>query len=166
MRILKIVDVNGLKLHQVQLTSNLYLHDYIPFSLYKRYVTPGDKYFGWNEKYIELLCRKIDIKLVESDQKLTDKFGAVTINNWFTGGQFNNRGLRLCGSSVGAELSDHFQGRASDKTFRDYTADQVRDYIKSNWLTLGITIIEDNVTWVHTSVAWVPNQTQLKIVQP
>lgn len=166
MQILKPEHVHGLPLNRVRLSANLCLHEYIPFSLYKRYVTPGDKYFGWGDNFLYLLCRKIDHNLVASDQKLCDQFGPVIINNWWNGGSFNNRGFRVNGCGVGTELSDHYQGRASDKSFVNYSAEEVREYIQEHWQALGISIIESDVTWVHTSVAWIPNQTQLKIVKP
>ncbi len=164
--ILKPVHINGLPLNRVRLTSNLWLDEYIPFQLYKRYVTPGDKYNDWGEKYLELLCRKINRHLVESDQLLADRFGPVTINNWWIGGQYNNRGFRTSGCGVGTELSDHFQGNASDKSFRDFDSDEVREYIKKRWRDMGITIIEEGVSWVHSSVAWIPDQHELKIIKP
>jgi hypothetical protein len=164
--ILKPVNVNGLPLNRVRLTSNLWLDEYIPYSLYKRYVTPSDKYFGWGDKYLELLCRKIDRNLVTSDQILCDRFGPVTINDWWNNGEANFRGLRTHGCGVGTELSDHYQGKASDKIFRDFGSEEVREYIKKCWKILGITIIEKDVAWVHTSVAWIPDQTELKIVSP
>lgn len=166
MEILKPVKINGLPLNRVRLTANLWLDEYIPYQLYKRYVIPGDKYFGWSYKYLELLCRKIDSNLVKSDQLLANVFGPVEINTWWNGGPQSYRGLRTLGCGVGTELSDHYQGRASDKIFRDYNAVEVRDYIKLHWQELGITIIESGVSWVHTSVAWIPDQKELKIVMP
>jgi hypothetical protein len=166
MEILAPIPVNGLQLNRVKLTANLWLDEYIPYSLYKRYQTPGDKYFGWGDKFLELLCRKINWRLIESDQKLCDRFGPVTINTWWRGGEQNYRGLRVNGCGVGTELSDHYQGNASDKIFRDFDSGEVRDFLKKRWFDVGVTIIEDGVSWVHTSVAWVPNQKQLKIVQP
>lgn len=158
--------IAGLNLHRVRLTSDLYLDEYIPFHMYKRYIVKGDKYYGWGERYLELLCRKINRNLVESDQRLRDKFGPVIINTWWHGGIYQYRGLRTAGCGVGTELSDHYQGNASDKTFLHYPAQQVRDYIKPNWKELGIAIIEDNIDWVHSSVAWIPDQKELKLVYP
>jgi len=166
MEIQKPTQKYGFSLHRVKLTENLYLDEYIPFQMYKRYMTKGDKYYGWGVKYLELLCRKINKNLVESDQKLRDIFGAVTINDWWIGKETNFRGLRYAGCNVGTELSDHYQGNASDKHFKDYDANEIRDYIKKQWKQIGITIIEDNISWVHTSVAWIPDQKALKIVYP
>ena len=163
--ILKPVPVFGLPLNRVRLTSNLWLDEYIPFNLYKRYVITGDKYYGWGDKFLELLCRKINPKLIEADQMLADRFGPVTINNWWNGGEYYFRGFRTLGCGAGTELSDHYQGNASDKTFNDFDAEEVRDHIKKRWRDLGITIIEENVSWVHSSVAWIPNQKLLKIVR-
>ena len=158
--------VYGLPLNRVRLSVNLCLDEYIPMQMYKRYMIAGDKYFGWGDRYLELLCRKISRQLVESDQKLINQFGPATINNWWYAGERQWSGLRLTGCGVGTELSDHFQGRASDKIFRDYDSEEVREFIKKRWQDLGISIIEAGTSWVHTSVAWIPGQTQLKIVQP
>jgi hypothetical protein len=68
--------------------------------------------------------------------------------------------------SFGAKYSDHREGNASDKSFELADAAAVREYIKKNWKALGITVIEEDVAWVHTSVAWIPDQTQLKIIHP
>jgi len=167
MEIFNSVQIQGYPINRVKLTENLYLDEYIPFQLYKRYVTVGDRFNLWSvNQYMELLCRKISPKLIEADQKLRDRFGPVTINTWWGGGDYDFRGFRTSGCGFGTELSDHYQGRASDKTFKKYSAEEVREDIKKNWQEYGISIIEEDVTWVHTSVAWVPDQKQLKIVKP
>jgi len=153
-------------LNRVRLTSDLWLDEYIPFDLYRRYVTKGDKYYGWGDAYLNLLVRKLNPALIEADQQLRDQFGRVTINNWWRGGQYNYRGLRTCGCNVGTELSDHYQGMASDSTYADFDAHEVRQFIIKRWRILGITIIEADISWVHKSVAWIPGQKEIKIVNP
>ena len=96
----------------------------------------------------------VDKRLVEADQKLRDKFGPVTINNWWHGGDRNWSGIRTPGSSYYSETSQHSWGRASDKVFKDAPAAEVRMHIKTAWVQLGITCIEENVTWVHSDVRW------------
>ena len=153
-----------MKMKRVQLSDNLWLDEYIPKSLYIRPYTKGDYWYGREDAFFNVLIRKLNERLIFSDQMLRNKFGPVTLNNWWNGGRFNERGLRVCGTSTGAELSDHFQGNASDKVFKNATAEEVRDYIKLNWKVLGITIIEADTNWVHSSVAWVLNQKSLLIV--
>lgn len=149
---------------RVQLSENLWLDEYIPKSLYEKPYIKGDRWYGRADAFNAVLIRKLNQRLILADQMLREKFGPVTLNDWWIGGRFNERGLRLCGTSTGAELSDHFQGNASDKVFKNATAEEVRDYIKKNWKILGITIIEADTGWVHSSVAWVKDQKSLVIV--
>ncbi|MEI8356189.1 MAG: hypothetical protein WCG31_08900, partial [Deltaproteobacteria bacterium] len=51
-------------------------------------------------------------------------------------------------------LSQHTFGRASDKIFKNVTAEEVRLYIIKNYIQLGITCIEKDVSWVHSDVRW------------
>lgn len=139
---------------RIQLTKNLYLDEYIPSSLYKKL-----------EKRTHILLGLVDRRLVEADQQLRDKFGQVTINNWWHGGTRNWSGIRTQESPNYSETSQHPYGRASDKIFKDASAEEVRKYIKANWAQLGITCIEDNVTWVHSDVRWHQGN-NLLIVQP
>jgi hypothetical protein len=105
----------------------------------------------------------IDKRLVEADQKLRDKFGAITINNWISGGNRQWSGIRTLDSQYYSYTSQHAWGRASDKIFSKATSDEVREYIKLHWKGLGITAIEDGVPWVHSDVRFILNQTELNI---
>jgi len=128
---------------RIQLTKNLFLDEYIPSALYRKL-----------EKKPHILIGLLDRRLIESDQKLRDKFGPVTINSWWHGGDRNWSGIRTPDSSYYSPTSQHPFGRASDKIFRDVPAEEVRKYIKTDWAQLGITCIEENVTWVHSDVRW------------
>jgi hypothetical protein len=145
-------------MNRIQLSKNFWLDEYIPRELYKRF-----------HHKPHILVGLIDDRLVKADQMLRDKFGATTINNWWglTDEQFkieiakppgerwvrNESGLRLFGTKTGASLSQHLFGRASDKLFQT-KAEDVRKYIKVHWKLLGITCIEENVSWVHSDVRW------------
>jgi len=61
-------------------------------------------------------------------------------------------GLRTNNSPDFSETSQHTFGRASDKLFKDVTAEEVCNYIQLNWRKLGISCIEANVSWVHSDV--------------
>ena len=138
---------------RVPLTKNLFLDEYIPKDVYLKYI---------NKPWI--LIGLIDERVVRADQMLRDHFGIVTINSWWDGGIRNWSGVRNPNSPDYAPESQHTFGRASDKLFKDATAEEVRTYIKTNFRTLGITRIEQNVSWVHSDVANVLDPTKLLIV--
>ena len=155
---------------RIALTKNLFLDEYIPRELYLQHYNKPNRLIGL-----------IDDRLPLADQALRDKFGSVTINNWWglSDEQFNieinkpskerwlrnESGLRLPGTETGAKLSQHFFGRASDKLFKNATAEEVREYIKKWYHILGITCIEDKVSWVHSDLRYVRG-TDLLIVKP
>ena len=139
---------------RIRLTQNLWLDEYIPNELYNQY-----------QDRPHILIGLLDERLIRADQLLRDRFGPVTINNWWHGGERNWSGIRLQGSPFYSFTSQHSFGRASDKLFWNVTAEEVRSYIKIAWAELGITCIEDNVSWIHTDVRWNQNN-NLLIVQP
>lgn len=141
---------------RVQLSTNLWLHEYFPKDMYLHYE---------NIYKLHYLVGLLDIRLIHADQKLRDKFGTVVINNWADGGDREYSGFRPFNSDVGSTLSQHKFGRASDKLFH-YSAEEVNEYIKKNWTYLGITCIEEGVTWNHTDVRYIPNQRELYIIRP
>ncbi|MBA7553063.1 hypothetical protein ES705_45648 [subsurface metagenome] len=150
-------------MNRIELSKNLYLDEYIPEEVYNL------KLKTWGKAWINVLRRKINPLLISSDQFLRDQFGPVSINTWWNGGTHNLSGLRFTGYKPrgSSDWSDHFQGNASDKSFKNASAQEVRDWLKKsqNWKRAGVTIIEENVSWVHTSVSWTDLNT-LKIVKP
>lgn len=138
---------------RIQLTTNLWLDEYIPRELYLRL-----------EKKPHILIGLLDERLIRADQLLRNHFGPVTINNWWHGGERNWSGIRTPDSPYYSTTSQH-NGRASDKIFSYFSADDVRDYIKIHYKTLGITCIEANVSWTHSDVRWTRSD-ELLIVYP
>lgn len=130
-------------MNRIQLSKNLWLDEYIPEELYKSLIHRP-----------HILIGLLDERLIIADQKLRDVFGAVTINNWMTGGERNWSGLRTPDSPYYSANSQHSFGRASDKLFHNATAEDVRKYIKITYTTLGITCIEEDVSWVHSDCRW------------
>jgi hypothetical protein len=112
-----------------------------------------------------ILTGLLDERLIKSDQGLRNTFGPVTINNWWDGGERNWSGIRTPDSPYYSPTSQHTSGRASDKLFSRISAYEVREFIKAMHFSLGITCIEDNVSWVHSDVRWVKNN-ELLIIQP
>lgn len=136
---------------RIILTKNLFLDEYIPKEMYLKYNSV-------------ILIGLIDNRLVKADQMLRDVFGSVTINNWWNGGDRQWSGLRLPASPDYSPTSQHSFLRASDKLF-NVPAEQVREYIKLNYKTLGITCIEVGVSWIHSDHRWVKDN-NLLIVTP
>lgn len=82
----------------------------------------------------------------------------VTINNWHSGGSFQERGYRTPQSTTGASYSQHKTGRAIDFSVKGLTADQVRKEIMDYeyaFMVAGLTTLEDAAfapTWVHADI--------------
>lgn len=139
---------------RIRLSKNFHLDEYIPKELYLK----------WQHKP-HVLIGLLDYKLILADQMLRDKFGSTTINNWYIGGNRNWSGIRTPESPYYSPTSQHSMGRASDKVFKDVTAYEVRSYIKMHFRALGITCIEENVSWVHSDCRWT-NKDELHLVYP
>lgn len=67
--------------------------------------------------------------LAPTVQVLRDRFGPITINDWLWGGKFKSSGLRLPKGDVGAILSSHRFGTASDLKFDAVEPITVQNYI-------------------------------------
>lgn len=95
----------------------------------------------------------LDPALLESADKLRDRFGPCTINNWHSGGQYKESGLRRPDTKTGAAKSAHKIGKALDLKFAKATPREVYDHILKNpSLYPGITELEDvacTPTWLH-----------------
>jgi hypothetical protein len=141
-------------MNRITLTDNFFLDEYISKELYLKF-----------EKKPHILIGLLDRRLVMADQMLREQFGPVIINNWWNGGERNWSGVRTSDSPYYSLTSQHSYGRASDKIFTDATAEEVRKYIKGMYEELGITCIEENVSWVHSDVRWTQS-TELLLVYP
>lgn len=128
---------------RIKLTSNLYLDEYIPKELYLKHI-------GKEHRLISLLNED----LILGDQMLRNKFGIITINNWWDGGSYNQSGIRTIDAPEYSETSQHPYGNASDKKFKTASAEEVREYIKLHWRVLKIACIENGVSWVHSDCRW------------
>ena len=141
-------------MERVKISANFFLDEYIPKDLYLKYASKS-----W------ILLGLIDSRLIQADQMLRNVFGSVTINSWWNGGDRQWSGLRLPASPDYSLTSQHSYGRGSDKLFK-HPASEVREYIKLYWKELGITCIEDNVSWIHSDVRALQNPNELLIVIP
>jgi hypothetical protein len=74
----------------------------------------------------------------------------ITINNWYWGGEFDDRGYRDSKSDTGSLLSEHRFGEALDCIIDGVDAETVRQYILLHQEEFpGITRIEQGVSWLH-----------------
>ena len=89
---------------------------------------------------------------LRSLDRVRHHFGVpVTVNDWATGGQLSQRGLRVH-TSVGATYSQHRFGNAGDYNVEGMEAEEIRQEIlkKPDHHDFElITCVEVGVSWVH-----------------
>lgn len=103
------------------------------------------------EKYGEKSWEFFDPKTLSALDHLRHTFGPATVNDWKSGGQYKNSGLRTPECTEGASMSQHRFGRAFDVKFKNVSAEEVRQAIKKDmftWISY-INRIENNVSWFH-----------------
>lgn len=61
--------------------------------------------------------------------KLRERFGGVTVNNWHIGGPFSQRGLRT-NNSTGAMFGPHKRGAALDCNFKNAEPEEIRELMR------------------------------------
>ena len=106
----------------------------------------------------------IDERILRSADQLRAKFGALIINNWHTGGEFRQRGLRVPGMSFFKPYSQHSFGRAIDCTSKSLSAHDMRQYIIAHREEFPfITRMEQGVSWLHADCA---NAPRITLVNP
>lgn len=112
------------------------------------------------------LINLFDDRALRMLQKLRDKFGPCTVNSWSWGGANQYRGYRPLDCTIGAKRSQHKLGKAFDCSFKNFTAQQVRDYVLAHPQEFPyITAIEGQVSWFHFDVR-TPTWTGIKVFNP
>jgi hypothetical protein len=95
----------------------------------------------------------LDVDALATLQRLRDRFGPLTVNNWHGGGPYSESGLRDMGTKTGAVYSQHKFGRAFDCKFRNSTSQEVGEYVLAHPGDFPLlTVIEDTrhtPTWFH-----------------
>jgi hypothetical protein len=112
---------------------------------------PKIQYDEMGDKSIILM----DARIFPIAQAIRNKFGTITINDWFWEGKRTESGWRPSFTSTGAKYSQHKFGRAIDCLPKEHTAEEIRDQIRKNepyWYQQGIRCIENNVSWLHVDV--------------
>lgn len=111
-------------------------------------------------------------QIVYLAQVIRDYFNKpVIINDWYKGGNFNERGFRVPESKTGSKLSQHKLAGAIDFTIEGYSPDEVRSSILDDpkrFVEAGLTTLEDGMyapTWVHADIR-LTNVDEILIVRP
>lgn len=87
-----------------------------------------ETYEKWGEKALMFL----DDRALMTLDALREKFGPITVNNWFWDGPRQWSGLRTESSPYGSQYSQHRFGRAFDCVFSNVDDEHVRQYILAN----------------------------------
>jgi len=107
------------------------------------------------EKYGEKSWRYVDVRLIETIDRLKEHFnlGTMTINNYFWNGDREWSGIRTPDSPNYSYGSQHSFANAFDIVFSHYTAEEVRNYILDNLHEFEyIKGMELAVSWLHIDV--------------
>ncbi|WP_319764484.1 peptidase M15 [Maridesulfovibrio sp.] len=88
-----------------------------------------------------LIWLAFDVRVLKTADRLRERYGKMTVNNWCWGGDRTESGLRAMNTSTGAALSQHKFGRALDCIFHDCTAEEVRADMRKE------EILEPNNMW-------------------
>ncbi len=108
----------------------------------------------------------LDDRLLITLDALRDRFGRMTVNNYFWGETREWSGLRTPESPFFSPYSQHTFGRAADCLFADIPAARVRQYIlarPSDSTYQYINGIETDIDWLHFDVR---NTERIKTFKP
>lgn len=115
------------------------------------------------EKYGEKSWEFIDCRLIKVLDSLREHFNKpIIINDWYFGGNLQQRGLRanydeMVRNKKDYYISQHCLGKAADLNVKGMTAQDVYEEILKNkdkfYLISRIENIKDTPTWIHVDVA-------------
>jgi hypothetical protein len=114
-------------------------------------LVPPEVFEKRGEKAWELLDERLLITL----DKLRNRYGSMTVNNYYWEKDREWSGLRTSGSPYYSHFSQHTFGRAADCLFVEQTADEVREDILANPADPDFELIgsiELDVSWLHFDV--------------
>ena len=116
------------------------IHELVPKKLY--------------EKYGEKAWRYVDVRLIETIDRLKEKFsdGSMTINNYYWKGDRQWSGIRTGDSKYYSVGSQHSYGNAFDIVWSKYSSKEVRDYVLSNLELFPYVKGLEVASWLHIDV--------------
>lgn len=103
----------------------------------------------------------LNINLAPTLEAIRHNFSdIIMINNWHTGGTFENSGLRDWHNPIGAGYSSHYYGNTADCKFKIHTPVHVYQVILNNqdmypYIT-RMESAEKTVSWLHVEVGNAP----------
>ena len=132
---------------------------YIPEHFEPHELVPPDVYDALNGNPTKIF-RLFDDRLLKTSDRLRDRYGPMTINNYHWGGDRTESGLRHPGTATGASWSDHKYGRAIDTIFKNITAEEVRQEIIADPMhpdfqhitVLEMTLKGKPISWLHFAI--------------
>jgi uncharacterized protein YcbK (DUF882 family) len=132
-------------------------------------LVPQAAFTEMGEKAIELLHPD----LIDSIEKLRVQLAVpLRVNNWNSGGTFQNRGWRPRNSKVGAKKSLHKEGKAVDFDSPGLPMIELfklvwnnRDWIVKNTAFRIIESFTATPGWVHLAIGD-QDETELKVITP
>ena len=139
--------------------------DYIPKHFQPFEVVPREVHKAFEtSNQIYKIWWLFDPRILKAADRIRDRYGRMTCNDWFWGGNNHYRGWRPPGCNVGAKYSQHRFGRALDLVPTEVTAEDIRRDIKAGEdFGNAVTCIEDRVSWLHIDCR---NYEGLLIVHP
>jgi len=130
----------------LKISDHFTLEEYIPPEIFK---LAGEKAVSF-----------ISERLILGNEKLRRTLGkSITINNWKSGGDFKNSGLRSWSCKEGAKFSDHKYGHATDLKVDGMHSFEVQKFLADHWLEYNMffTAIEKGTDgWTHVSDRYIP----------
>jgi len=101
-------------------------------------------------KYGKQAFQFFDDRALKTLDRLRERFGPATVNDWLWGGPNDSRGFRAIDDPEGADNSAHRRAQGFDVIFKEISAEEVREYILRNPDEFPyINAIEANVNWLH-----------------
>lgn len=97
----------------------------------------------------------LDERLLLTLDRLRERFGSMTVNNYYWGKNREWSGLRTKDSPYYSSFSQHTFGRAADCLFSNRSTEEVRELILSNPSDSDFELIgsvELGVSWLHFDV--------------
>lgn len=103
----------------------------------------------------ELAWELLDERLLITLDRLRERYGKMTVNNYFWGKEREWSGLRTKESPYYSQFSQHSFGRAADCLFADHKTEDVRNDIINSPHDPSFELIgsvELGVSWLHFDV--------------